>query len=53
MHQIGAVLFQFSRKPQFITAGRESESDDINDVIKPAILCELHCKVTKKIGNIG
>ncbi len=38
----GAVLFQFSRNPQFLTRGRTL----IFKRIIEAILCELRCKGT-------
>ncbi len=44
----GAVLFQFSRTPQFITTGPSIfKVIDLQDIYITA-LCEPHCKGTKK-----
>lgn len=46
---VEAVLFQFSRQPQFLTAGAATEKECDVSVINSAILCELHCKINKNI----
>lgn len=49
----GAVLFQFSRYPQFLTAGHETlVIDRVVVYIYSATLCELRCKINKNF-NIG
>lgn len=47
----GAVLFQFSRKPQFMTAGIVGNVNEGVKNICSATLCESRCKVTTFFAN--